>query len=202
MFPLFCFWLMWSMWWSFFNLNCLPIVGKEGGYWPAANTDPSLFPFLVILIKYKEETAFLLKRRDHEQVLPRQHWCWYWDAKCSCHILTVNWSGLMILKLGTSPITEELGHLLPLQFLSCKQLAIILVHWSLKAGKVGVIRHFGFPQLHGAALGLHFCTVPPFTCSSLLSWFSACWRRFYFCAKAVWYLLATLLWKIWGGGGK
>lgn len=34
----------------------------------------------------------------------------------------------MILKLGTSPITEELGHLLPLQFLSCKQLAIILVH--------------------------------------------------------------------------
>lgn len=126
------FLVMWSMWRSFFHLNCLPTAGKEGGYWLAANTDPSLFFFLVILIKYKEETAFLLKRRDHEQALPGQHWCRYRGAKRSCHVVAVNWSGLMTLKLGTSPTTEEPGCLFSLQIFSCKQLAIILVHWSLK----------------------------------------------------------------------
>lgn len=140
--------------------------------------------------------------RDNELSLPGQHWCWNWGAKCSCYILTVNWSGLMILKLGTRPITEELGHLFSLQFFSYKQVAIIPTHWSLKAEKEGAIRHFGFPQLHVTALGLCFCMVPPFTCSSLLSWFSACSRGFYLCPKAVCYLLATLLWKIWGGKKK
>lgn len=46
-----------------FHLNCLPIVGIEGEYWLAANTDSLLFSFVVILIKYKEETVFLLKRQ-------------------------------------------------------------------------------------------------------------------------------------------
>jgi len=99
----------------------------------------------------------------------------------------------MTLKLGTSPVTEELEQF---HFFSCKQLAIVLAHWSLKAEKVGAVRNFGFPQLHGVVLGLCFCMVPPFTSSSLLSSFSACSKGFYLCPKAVGYLLATLLQKI------
>lgn len=34
----------------------------------------------------------------------------------------------MILKLGTSPVTEELGHLFSLRFFSYKQVAIIPTH--------------------------------------------------------------------------
>lgn len=108
----------------------------------------------------------------------------------------------MALKLRTSPITEELGHLFSLWIYSCKWVATMLEHWSLLAQKVGAAKHFGFFLQRGAAFGLCFCVVPPFTPSSLLSWFNVCSRGFDLCPKAVLYLLATLLWTIWTGKKK
>lgn len=105
-FPHLCFWLTWSYVMELFHLNCLPLV--IGWILMGANTDPSLFSFLEILMKYKEETAFLLKRRDHGLVLSGLYWCWYWGATCSCHTFSIKWSGLMTLKLGASSTTEEL----------------------------------------------------------------------------------------------